>query len=321
MRKLLSFFIAFFCTLAQGCIFADGFETRCPVIIGYGSYGYIGAQVIGSGSTPGFLSDSSYLFDGKPGTLTNIQWIDGVQTVFSYTAIEFYVGIQPVTEPGDVPVGIVAILNTSLPEGLGAVLLINNSVVQIAEMKSTPVSTRTSCWFVFPITPTSTGTIEVQFHNVIAGNPTPPIDASAVFTVGEIWAGTYAEFKMKRDPKFGYEQLNKTRFSSSGASWPVPVPAIRNLSLNLAPLQQKETFTNAVPLSASDVIRKVFTAPIVAVLPFLNFDPATYGVSNDFYSSLLVSQTAMLGQFKTAPTISGNGDQYYDIAMSFVESV
>lgn len=325
MRRIWIGLLAIFATLAQGCVFSNGFDRGCVMIFGGFGNTYSSYTIGGTAAGAAFLSDTEELGDGQPSTVTRCQWIGGAQTTASATRI----GLTVNTPDGSNPlVGVVAVLNvTGLPEHLpvyaydaatfpapgsliGASTLEygNNGVLQ--------------AW----ITPNSnfnatTNAIYVQFLNNISASA--PVAANAEFTVGEIFVGQAIEWPLKRDPTLGYATGPKVRLSAAGVQWPIPQPSVRTLQINLAPITQKDAV--ALPPPAFDVatmVNAIMNSNVVAVMPWLTFDVAYYGTIGDKSDAKITAKTAFLAQLiQPMPTIKGDNDMYYDVSMMFQESI
>lgn len=275
-----------------------------------------------TGSGAAFLSDSAYLFDGKPSTLTRLRWTGGAQSTASFTGIQFSLTNSGDTSPADVPYGVVGILNTSLPDGLvvevrkGATIgtLLGSSVMRENDNGTT------SAWLIFVNEPSSSVPTDILFLNDSGG--AVALAPSVEFTIGEIFVGNASKWRMKRNSTISFANPGKVRISSDGTNWPIMKASPENIQLNLAPIAQKQAFASAnAAIDMKSLCKSIFNSDVVAVIPFENFDPALYGLPAQPYDPAIISKTAYLAQLTQPPTIRGNGQQYYDVAMSFQESI
>lgn len=324
MHKLFAFCFVFFCTLAQGC--ALDFERCCDVVIGYGNYEYIGPQVISTGSTGSFLSDPAYLFDGKPSSVTRLQWPSGAQTTSTYLGVEWFLANHGGDTPEDVTAGMVGIINTSLPAGI-VVKVYDGTIVGTLVAQGTMQANAngtTSAWLKWTNRQMGSTQAVAQFFND-DGSGTP-ISASEEFTIGEIFMGARSDWCMKRDSRTGWVQGPRVRYSSAGTQAPVIVPSVRTFGFNLRPVTQEEAFSLDLPdVDMETLVTAINASQIVAVMPFEILDPAYYAPKTTATTDAakLRAKTAFLGTFLNTPTISGRGggDSLYDVAMQFQESV
>ncbi len=308
--------LALLLLVVQSCAAAPVRE--CDVlVIGWGNYALLGSQIVASQSGAGFDSDPAYLVDGKPGTLTNAHW-STVGATTDYVGIQFYPAPTGADTPEAVPIGVMAILNTDLPEGMLVQAYVNGVLAATSQMQSTPASSRTSAWFVFD--EIVNYPVQIRIYDNVNGATV--MSSGQEFTVGEVFAAAKSEWCIKRNPRFGYAGTNKMRISSTGVQWPVLTPVIRNLSVNLAPIKQKEAFTRETPWNLTRVLRSIFESDCVAFIPFTNYDPAVYGPQGGArLQPELVAQTAWVGQLTAAPTITGNGQTGYDVQIQAQEAI
>ena len=181
----------------------------------------------------------------------------------------------------------------------------------------------TSAWVLFDNTGIFPGvTLITQFMND-SGGGVSPIASGATETIGEIWAGQRADFNIKRTIRQGYADAAKIRMSSGGAQWPVLVPLVRELTVDVIPISQNEAFNQSS--SPTALIQGIANSSVVAVIPFEAQDPAAYPptafASPTLEDLKLVAQTAWLGQFMQAPVITQTGDLYYQATLAFRESI
>ena len=319
LRRLFLAFIA--CVAVTACARAPQ-QQECPVIIGFGNYEYTGPQVISSSSTPGFLSDPAFLFDGQPSTLTRIQWGDGSQTTSSFTGIEFLFSATDPPTPADY--GLVAILNTSLPAGLVFELrsgTTGGSPLASGKMLDNGNGT-TSGWLIFPVTTNGANLSVIMFRNNVGGSHV--IAPSAEFTVGEIFVGDTVTLGLKRDVKDATVNPQKARLSSAGVQWTVLPPEVRSFVANLSPLTQKQAYVGENGnISIKALISTLYTTSVFAYVPFLYYDQSYYGkvASPTQYAHDLIAQTAYLAALSQPPTITQNGDMFYDVTLIGQESI
>lgn len=325
--------ILFLLALLAGC---STLPAGCPeVIIGYGNYVYSGAQLIGGSNGSASLNSASFddLYDGQVSTLTSFTYnTSGTQTSASFWGIEQFVDF-PGGVTHDVPVGVVGILNTNLPAGLTVQIYSNvpgfGTLLATGTMQYDQTGVTTSAWFVFDVVDTSTTAISVNFFNDVNGSR--GMFNGDEFTIGEIYIGNRSDWQIKRDPKLTWAQTTKLRLSSADAQWPLMDVPVRQMTVNFSPLAQKQALAdfggrNAVPpvVSASTLVSIIMQNYVVAFIPYTNLDPSFYGASfanmNLLSSYRIRAQTAYLGAFLNPPSITQNGDMYYDATMTFQES-
>lgn len=321
MRTVLVLLFA----LLAGCSSLGAQES--DVIIGYGNYEYTGPQTLGSAGGSSFLSDPDALFDGRPSTLTRVQWISGAQTTASYTAIEFAPAFAGSDTPTDVPIGVFAILNTSLPPGLKFEIFfgaVGGTPVATSTMELNPDGT-TSGIAVFDTQQSLANLIGVQFFNNVAGGT--PIAPSDEFTIGEIFVGARADFDIKRTLKQGYANTAKLRLSAANAQWPVLNPPVRQLTVDVVPQPQEETFSGEdAMIDTQTLLTSIMNSNVVCVIPFPTLDPGYYPAAfagrGSTPSNRLRVKTSFLAQFLQPPTISAiDMSGYYDCNMQLQESI
>jgi hypothetical protein len=308
-------FIPFLFALLAGCATIQPAE--CPVIIGSGNFIYAGWQVISTNGGASFLSPTDQLWDGKPSTVTRLEWEDDPQTTGVWVGIEF----QPQDQAGNTnqTIGLIGVKNTSLPPNLRFALwkgIVGGTFLGETRLQSSPDGS-TEGWIAFDNMNLGSDLIIATFYND-AGSGSHPLHANDEFTIGEIYVGYKTEWKIKRNPQVVPANTGKVRISSNGTQSPIINPYVRQVKIDFSPLTQKQAFNSEADLQTT--FRTIASSPIVAVLPFTRCDPA-YGASTDTEDQQMVAKTAILCTFLNPPTITGDGDLYYDATMTVQESI
>lgn len=294
---------------------------RCPLILGYGNYDMIGAQITGSASGGAFLSDSDKLFDGHPSTLTRMQWISGTQTTSSYLAIQVYPTAAGSLSPTGVEWGVVAFMQTSLPENMKINIWANGIGLDLlfqTTMQLDASGETTSCFGYFA---NQTGApLIVQIMNDDGSGH--PMSASEEFTAGELFAGKRADFEMKRDEQASWAATPKLRLSAADVQWPILPPLVRTFAANLTPVNQQSAFVSATSFQA--VMTQCMKSNVFCFIPFPIRDPAYYAAEtfNGHENATLRAQTAFLAQFTQPPVLRGvDATAYTEASCQVQESI
>lgn len=322
MRALLGMLAFLSCA---GCIFTDGFDKGCPVIIGSGNYGYTGAQIVASNGSLSFLSTTAELFDGQPSTRTRLPWSDDPQSTSTFTAIEWSmtpspdsITVLPVTY------GVVAVLNTTLPVGMKVELRKGSTVgdvIATGTMKSDG-NGATCVWFIVDNQSTDGNPLLFMAYNDVNGSH--PMTQAQEWEVGEIFVGLRSDWDIKRNPKIGSATTPKQNLSSDGTQFSVFNPRVRQSHFELSAVDQK-TAMNADDgdIDFEALINSMYASDICAFIPFETPDPALYGeVDLDDASAYRIrARTAYVGNVQQAATTTGDGDKFYECTLDVQESI
>jgi hypothetical protein len=312
----------------SGCL--ASFAGRCPVVISWGNYGYVGAQVVSTGGAS-FLSPSEELFDGLPSTITRLTWTGGTQTTSSKTGIEVLLTRSPKhTTPATVDFGVVMIKNTSLPAGLKVELRLGILSGDLAATGRLEADTAggTSIVFLLPENISNHGTYVIPvFVNDVDGSTV--MGPGEEFTVGEINIGMRADFALKRNVKVTRANASEQNLSAANATFYVWNAQARQEHYDFAPIDQKAAFAaNGAEIDFESLITVIMNSEVVGFVPFETLDPALYptsfnvdGPESARESYRIRARTAFLGRLLQPPITAGGGDKFYNCSMDVQESI
>lgn len=309
--------------LVSGCAAAP---VECPVIIGPSQFEYLAAQIVGGGNGDALLlsPDFTKLFDGHPSTDTRFEYdTSGAQTTASYWGLEVFLGEEGESSPGNVTVGNMLMLHTSMPAGAHIEVrasIPSGTLLASGTMQIDQSGTTTSAVLVWENEFSSTGVLVIIFLNNVNGS-TYMSDGTNI-TIGEIHFSESVEFPLKRTPKISWAQINKQRFTSSGLTLPVLQPQVRTLAMEFAPIAQIEAI-NDETIDMETVIYRIMQGTVAAFIPFITRDIGYYGSQqrNNPDSQKIRAKTAMLASFNQPPSLGMDGNFYWNGLMNVTESI
>ena len=310
--------------LLGGCATAP--PESCDVQIGPSQYEYLSGQLVGesNGGATLLSPDFSKLWDGRPSTPTRFQYnTSGTQTTASKWGIQIQLAQQGEDTPDSVTVGVVIIKKTNMPPGAVVQIMptnISDAPIGFGSMQLDESGVTTGACIIF--TNQAVGPVVVTFPNN-DGSGGQYLSNGEDIEIGEIRVSETFEFELKRTVEWGWATINRQRFTSNGQSFPVLQPKVRTLSVDFAPIAEREAINDGTD-DLMTVLGKCMDGNVACFVFSEVEDPALYQSSRSAYSNpnaqKLRAKTAIIGNFSQAPNIVNGGDKYWGGRAAITES-
>lgn len=232
------------------------------------SYGRPAITFTISGTGTAFITPASALTNGRPADATRLQMTSTVTPVITDTVTITGVLASPIN------CGCCALLMpniaTAIPSGVkiqfagklsGTNVVLGGNAITARTVTLANGSTAIMC--VFPAV--SIDTIVMTIFNDRNGGTF--WTASALYDIGEVWAGKVADFYLANDFETEFDGGNLQRQSHNNQAWPLTQQPYRSVTLNLQPMPE---FAAIGPNSAQDDFETIMNAisvqPTVVVI-------------------------------------------------------